>query len=626
MILNKSLPEQEPAKTPRAEIRILATTDLHMNLTGFDYYADRPDPSIGFTRTATLIRRARTQAGDSLVLLFDNGDSLQGTPLGEWAATHEGPHPLMQAFGALDYDAIALGNHDFGFGLPVLDHVLAQASCPVVCSNMRPLKAPQIWADGTILERTVLWQEKPAAIRIGVLSVLPPQTARWESHLLQDEVIAEDILEAAHKQVKHLRSEGCDLILALSHSGLGEPQPAPGLENAAIPLAAIDGIDAIIAGHTHLTLPGPAHEGFAHVDPVAGRIHGKPAVMPGSAGSYLGVIDLSLSRDPSGKWRIEDSRAELRPVVSEPHQKPVPEDPQFVELFAQAHARTRAMVAEPVARIPRVLHSYFSLCAPDPGLALAAAAQAAALRPHLSASGLADLPVLSAVAPCKSGGRAGPRWYTEVPAGELCLRHIADLHLFPNELRGVVVTGAQVRDWLEMSASVFNQQSPGQTADLIDPRRVGYNFDVLFGLNYRFDLSQAARFDAEGALTDPAHNRVSRLEFADQPVQPDQRFVVALNHYRASGGGNFPTVFQSRIPDLPTLEIKQVLKDYLSGILPRDPLEDAPHPFCFAPLAGACAVLRTGPGAIKYLDELDIFTPQQLGRDAEGFERIGLTL
>lgn len=597
-----------------------------MNLNGFDYYADKPDPSIGFTRTASLIREARQQAGDALVLLFDNGDSLQGTPLGDWAANSDGPHPLMQAFEALDYDAIGLGNHDFGFGLTALDHILVQAPCPVVCSNLHRTGAAQLWQNSTVLNRSVSMNGQLVAIRIGVLSVVPPQTTRWESHLLQGEVLADEILTAAQKTVDDLRTQGCDLIVALAHTGLGASQAAAGLENAAIPLAAIKGIDAIIAGHTHLTLPGSAHKRLANVDHLAGRIHGKPAVMPGSAGSHLGVIDLSLTKEPEGAWRVADNRAELRPIHLQAEGDSAPEDPGLVRLFAAGHARTRAAVAEPVAQISNDLHSYFSFCASDRGMALVAAAQAAALRPYLHGSALADLPLLSAASPCKFGGRSGPRYYTEVPAGEICLRHVADLHVFPNELRAALVTGAQVRDWLEMSASVFNQLGAEQETDLIDSRRAGYNYDVLFGLSYQIDLSQPARFDADGALTDPSHHRITRLTSDGRPVRQGQKFVVALNNYRASGGGNFPFVRQAAPIDLPPLEIKGVLRDYLSDVLPCDPLEQLPNPFSFVPLPGTRAILSTGSGALKYLKELGHFTPQPLGRDAEGFERIRLTL
>lgn len=612
--------------TNRARVRILATSDIHMNLTGFDYYSDTPDPSIGFTRTASLIRAARREAEQtgSLVLLFDNGDSLQGTPLGDHAAEGEAlHHPLAAAFRSLGYDAAGLGNHDFGFGLKTLGRILDQMPCPVVCSNMA---APDpAWQRQAILTREVLLGDKSVPLRIGVLSLLPPQVAQWEAHKLEGGANVSDIVETGREVAANLRRDGCDLVIALAHTGLGSPRHVQGMENAAIPLAALPDIDVVIAGHTHQTLPGDAHDGLQHVDAARGLVHGKPVVMQGWAGTHLGVIDLTLEHQNG--FRIASCRTDVRPIAPEdPAAEPVAEDSDLLTLFSRAHAETRARVARPVGQVSRRLHSYFSFCARDHGLALVAAAQAAALRPYLDGGPFADLPLISAVAPAKFGARAGPGYYTDVPAGGVSVRHVADLHVFPNELRAVIATGAQLRDWLEMSACVFNTLSTAHTAELINPQRTGHNFDVLHGLSCRFDLSQNARFDTEGQLTAPGSFRVRNLTLNGDPVDPDQRFVVATNNYRVNGGGHFPISVDPQLVVLPGLRVHDAICDYLAGQLPRDPLEDAPQPFGFAPLGCAQAMLRTGPRAADLLEELDTFNPVPEGRSQDGFLTIRLTL
>ncbi len=610
-------PRMKDAQDAGVHIRILATTDLHMTLTGFDYYADKTDPIIGLTRTASAIRNARKQAKGALTLLFDNGDALQGTPIGDWAVENDGPHPMMQAFKALEYDAIGLGNHDFGFGLDVLERVIGQAPCPVICSNLTYVDDQQPWLRSVVLTRSIA-QGTP--VRIGVLSVLPPQTTMWEAHHLKDKVIAEDILTAVRRTAEALRAHDCDLVVALAHSGLEQSAAQPELENAVIPLAAIEGIDAIVAGHTHLTLPGGAHHELDSVDAESGLVHGTPVVMAGSAGSFLGVIDLHLTKAPEGRWQITDHHCNLVAIADEV------EDKDLSEMLKPAHLATRVMMAEPVSHTAQSLHSYFSFCAPDRGLALVAAAQAAGLRPFLHGNAFAELPLLSAASPYKFGGRAGPRNYTDVPVGEICLRHVADLHVFSNELRAVDITGAQLRDWLEMSAGVFNQIHPDAEAEITDSRRAGHNFDVVFGVTYQIDLSSPARFDSNGALTDPTAQRVRDLCFGGQIVRDDQSFVVALNNYRASGGGRFPFVTKARAIPLPSRDIKGILRDYLSDRLPADPLNQAPYPFSLTPLNGAKTILRTGSGALKYLPELCAYSPELLGPDTDGFERIRLTL
>lgn len=618
-------PTQE--STSRAAVRILATSDLHMHLMSFDYYADSPDSNKGLTRTASLIHSAREQArrDGALVLLFDNGDALQGTPFGDWAfeaARHR--HPLPQAFDTLGYDAVGLGNHDFGFGLEFVNQIAAQTACPTICSNMQTTQTPQGWVNHAILKRVARVAGQDVPIRIGVLSVLPPQTVQWEAHVLQDQAVATDILTAAETTADALRHDGCDLVVALAHSGLDQADAEAGIENAVIPLAELSGVDVIVAGHTHLTLPGKAHEGLPNVDPVRGLVHGKPVVMQGWGGSHLGIIDLVLQQNTEGVWRIVESRVEAVPISTTAG--PAPEDPGLKQLFVNGHEKTRIRVSKPVGSVSKTLHSYFSYCAPDRGLALMAAAQAAALRQCLVDTKWKGIPILSATAPAKFGGRAGPRHYTEVPAGAVSIRHVADLHVFPNELRAVLVTGAQVRDWLEMSAGVLNQLSPPGPSNLIDPRHAGYNFDVLHGARYRIDLSQPARFDSAGRLTDPAHSRIRDLSANGQPITPDQTFIVATNNYRASGGGHFPFAGTATDIALPSLRIHDILCDYLTGKRPADPLEQAPRPFVLDAPNGTKAILTTSPAAQAYLHELAEYDPQVKPINDEGYLPIHLTL
>lgn len=602
-------------------LRILATSDLHMHLAGYDYCTDRSDPGVGLARVASLIAAARREAARDrrLVLLFDNGDGMQGTPLGDLAAQPgAGPHPLMRAFGHLGYDAAGLGNHDFDFGPEPLATALAAAPCPMLCANLRPLGvAPALPG---IAPHAVLERRTPdgTLLRIGVFAVLPPQTAQWNRHLLAGRMGFDDMVETATREVAALRAAGCDLVIALAHTGPGETEALPGMENALCPIAALPGIDAVIAGHTHETLslatPGSP-----------------PLVMPGYAGSHLGVIDLDLSRTPQG-WQQVDARAGLRPVArrdADGQQHPLAaEDPGLLHLLAADHAATRAAMHARIGQSDAPLHSYFSFFAPDRSLALIAAAQAAALRPLLAGTAAGALPLLSATAPAKCGGRAGPLHYTDVPAGPLERRHLADLCPFPNALAAVVVTGAQLLDWLERAAGLFRRIPPGRSDGmLVDPAMPGHGFDVLHGLDYRIDLSQPARFGPDGSLREPDARRIREARWNGTPLRPEARFAVALSSYRAAGGGQVAALQQAEPLELPPIAISEALRRYLSGELPRDPLEDTPPPWSFAPLtAGTAAIARTGPGARAHLVRLAGRGITELGHDAEGFLRLRVPL
>ena len=613
---------EAPETRTAGVLRVLVTTDLHCNLLSHDYYADRPDPAIGLSRVASLIARARAEAAQrgEACILVDNGDGFQGSPLGDILPEAQGPHPLARAFQVLEYDAAGLGNHDFDFGLEALAGILKDVPCPVLCSNLTALQPGQAlpFAPSAVLERQIPGCPGLPPVRIGLLSVLPPQTLAWCGPALQAQLAAGGIVETAAAEAARLKAEGCDLVLALAHTGLAVQSGADLSENALAQLAAVPGIDAVAGGHTHLTLPDPAHE------------FSKPVVMPGAHGSHLGVISLELDYTGAG-WRAAGGSASLQPVAQKGQGgAAVPlaeEDPGFARALAADHARTLERMRRPAGYSPVAMHSYFTFFAPDRGLALVGSAQAAAVRPLLQGTAAAGLPLLSAVAPCKFGGRSGPQFYTDIAAGELSARNIADLQIFPNELRVIAVTGAQLLDWLEMSAGLFCRIDPGGAGQLlVDPLRAGHNFDVIFGLSYRIDVSQPPRFSAAGERVNPQAQRIRGLSWQGRPVAAGQRFAVAANSYRVSGGGSFRMLRQAEQLPMPPMRIRDAVRDYIAGRLPADPIAEEPYPWQLAPLPGTRAVAVTGPAAAGYLEELPAGQAEPCGLSSGGFLQLDLQL
>ncbi|MCG7623986.1 5'-nucleotidase C-terminal domain-containing protein [Epibacterium sp. Ofav1-8] len=605
-------------------LRVLATTDVHSNLLSHDYYADSSNPAFGLSRTASLIARARseTDAMGGATLLLDNGDWLQGTPLAETAAGQAGiVPPAILAFAELRYDAVGLGNHEFNFGLDALSHALDALPCPALCSNLRALD-PSLELPikrSLVLTCQIAGADQPP-VRVGLFSVLPPQTMMWDADHLAGRVEIDDMVDCARHCISDLRAAGADVVIALAHTGLGAAEASPGMENALRPISALPGLDAAVGGHTHLLLPAP-HGPQEALD--------VPVVMPGFGGSHLGVIDLDLVQENEG-WKIVRSHCELRAVGTRTSQgvHPLaPEDPGLVDVLAPAHAHTRAEMAKPVGCASDAQHSYFTFFGQDRALALTAAAQAAAIRPVLAESAFCDLPLLSAVAPAKFGGRAGPDNYTDVPAGPMSRRHVADLYIYPNELRCCIVTGRQVREWLEMSAGFFSQLTPEAPAmPLVDPDRAGHNFDVLFGLEYEIDPTAPAWFDAAGRRRHDGPGRIRNLRWQGTPLCDTQRFAVGLNSYRSSGGGNFHMLDGAASLPLARQLVREAVTAYVTGLLPEDPLSAAPYPWRFASGLGVEAVALTGPGARARLHEL----PPQVAQTARmlnsGFLALTLSL
>ena len=294
------------AQAGQAHLRILSTTDLHCHVRPYDYYADKPTDTVGLSRTASIIEAIRAEATNTL--LVDNGDYLQGNPMGDYIAYKRGMkegdvHPVIAGMNTLAYEAGTLGNHEFNYGVEFLDLVNAGATFPIVCANFAKALGASPRDDDlhldpyVILSRTITdGAGEPHAIKIGLIGFVPPQIMLWDRGHLDGRFQARDILEAARAWVPEMREAGADVVVALSHSGIDASAEAAMAENASLQLAGIDGVDAVVTGHQHLVWPSEDFAGDG-IDLAKGTLAGKPAVMAGFWGSHMGLIDLMLQQD-----------------------------------------------------------------------------------------------------------------------------------------------------------------------------------------------------------------------------------------------------------------------------------------------------------------------------------------
>lgn len=626
------------AATNQAHLRLMETTDLHVHVFPYDYYADKPVDTVGLARTASLIEEVRAESTNSLLL--DNGDFLQGNPMGDYIAYERGMnegdmHPVITAMNTLGFDASTLGNHEFNYGISFLMKSVSGAAFPVVSANVVKEMGATPTADTTllppyvILDREIVDGDGTAQpIKIGLIGFVPPQIMNWDRKHLEGNVQARDIVASARAYVPQMKEQGADIIVALCHSGIGEANEIEGMENAAIPLAAVDGIDAILTGHSHLVFPSSRYDDWAGVDTAKGTIGGKPGVMGGFWGSHMGLLDLLLERDGSG-WRVLSHTAEARPISRREEDRsitPLAEDYEPVlASVADVHEETLNYVRTAVGKTDAALHSYFALVADDPSVQIVSNAQTWYIAEQMVGTAYEGLPILSAAAPFKAGGRGGPEYYTDVPVGDVAIKNVADLYLYPNTVRAVKITGATVKDWLERSAGMFNQVEAGSSdATLLNPDFPSYNFDVIDGVTYQIDLSQPSKFDRDGALINPDANRIVDLQFNGAPIDPDQEFIVATNNYRASGGGSFPGADGSTVifegPDTNRDVIVRYIVEQ-GTVSPR-----ADGNWSFAPLADTTVIFETGPAGATYSDAVPGVKIDEVGQSESGFSqfRIGL--
>lgn len=625
------------AATNQAHLRIMETTDLHVHVFPYDYYADKPRDTVGLARTASLIKGIRDEASNSL--LIDNGDFLQGNPMGDYIAYERGMkdgdmHPVIAAMNTLGFDASTLGNHEFNYGLDFLMKALAGADFPVVNANVAlelgsdPTKDKTLIPPYVILDHTVTdgaGVEQP--IKVGLIGFTPPQVMNWDRRHLEGKVQARDILETAKAYIPQMKEQGADIIVVLSHSGIGAADASDGMENAAVPLAGLDGVDAILTGHSHLVFPSPGYADFAGADVDAGTLMGTPATMGGFWGSHMGLIDLLIEKD-GNEWRVVSAASEARPISKRNEDRSttalVESDATVLASVQGEHDETLAYVRRAVGKTDAPLHSYFALVADDPSVQIVSIAQLWYIEQMMKGTEHEGLPILSAAAPFKAGGRGGPEYFTDVPKGDVAIKNVSDLYLYPNTARAVRVTGQQVKDWLERSAGIFNQVSPGaQDVVLLNPAFPSYNFDVIDGVEYQIDLSQPSKFDPKGVLMDENANRIVNLTYNGAPLDMDAEFIIATNNYRAGGGGSFPganaetTVFEG--PDTN----RDVIVRYIvekGTISPR-----ADSNWSFAPMAGTTVLFDTGPAASAYLDQVDIDI-EEAGEGPDGFTRFRIAL
>jgi 2',3'-cyclic-nucleotide 2'-phosphodiesterase (5'-nucleotidase family) len=501
-----------PAAGDTVTLIVAGTTDVHGWLRGWDYLANAPDTTRGLARAASVVDSLRA-AHAGRVVLVDAGDDLQGTAINNVAWRDSLlPNPVMAAMNAMRYDAGVIGNHEFNFGLPYLNRVLAQAAFPMLAANVyRP--------DGSHAYRPWVMVTR-AGVRVALVGATTPGSMVWDRDKLAGRVEVRDILPSVRAAVADARGAGADVVVVVLHSGLGGSASydtaATGVasENVTARVAReVAGIDLIVFGHSHRELADST-------------IGGALVTQPRNAAGSVSVSRLDLVRTDGG-WRVAAKRGGLVRTAG------WPEHPAVVSAVSDAHQRAVAYATAPIGVTAALWRSDSARVMDTPIVDFVLEVQRRVAGADLAANAAYNL-----------NAEFGP--------GPITMADMAELYPYENNvLRAVRISGRQLREFLEFSARYFRAGAPPDS--LVDPAIPGFNFDMVSGVDYVIDLGR------------PVGSRVTSLVRNGRPVADTDTFTMALNDYRQSGGGGYsmlrdaPVIYdrQESIRDLIIAEVRR---------------------------------------------------------------------
>lgn len=549
---------RKPVK--RYALTVMGTTDLHGHVFNWDYfkdaeYADAAGNAQGLARVSTLVDQVREEKGRRNTLLLDAGDTIQGTPLTYYFAkvdpiTAEGGpvHPMAQAMNAIGYDAVALGNHEFNYGIETLRKFEEQCDFPLLGANALDAKTLKP-AFPPYFMKTFRVKGAPP-VKVAVLGLTNPGIAIWDKAYVQGKLTFPGLEEQAAKWVPKLRSMGADVVVVSAHSGSSGTSSygdqLPYVENAAANVARqVPGIDAILVGH--------AHQEIAELR-VVNEETGREVVLsePLCYAERLTLFDFELAFE-RGRWRVESVKASLRDAAT------VQDDPRITKLLSDEHAVVVAYVNQVVGTATETLTTVEARYKDAPIIDLISKVQEDVVRAALAGTEYASLPVLSQASPFSRT--------SQIPAGEVTIRDLSSLYVYDNTLVAKLMTGAQIRAYLEYSAEYFAQTAAGAPVDVAKLTNAGnrpdYNYDYVSGLTYDIDIAQ------------PAGSRVRNLAHGGAPLDDAAQFVFAVNNYRANGGGAFPHVASAKELWAESTEIRTRIAEWVTAKAVLDPKDFA---------------------------------------------------
>lgn len=500
---------------------IIHTSDIHGTVMPYRY-ADQLRIEAGLAKISTAINLLRQRYSDTIYI--DNGDLIQGTPLTYYHARiqQELPNPLIACMNIVQADAAVIGNHEFNYGLPYLQQAIKESHFPWLSGNLLHAEEGE-----PFFGKPYIVKKYANGLKIGILGLTTPYIPNWELPQNIEGISFEDAVTAAKRWVDILRNkEQVDLVIVSYHGGFERDLYNGGLteadtgENQAYRICMdVPGIDILLTGHQHRMI-------------VNEQVNGVWVAQPSSHGQGLGYMEIGMTKSGEG-WIMASCRSEFMSVNG------VEPDERIVAAIADTERKVQAWLDQPIGRV-------------EGNMAIEDPAQAR----------MADHPLIAFINRVQMEyGHANisntALFDDSAPGflGSITMRHVLANYMYPNTLRVIRVSGQDIKDALEQSASYFALSEQGDniqvSEEFLYPKPQHYNYDMWSGIEYEIQVSR------------PVGERVTKLTVSGAPIEPHAMYDVAMNNYRAGGGGNY-RMFANKpvVHDLPT-DMAELIADYI---------------------------------------------------------------
>ncbi|MDR2977617.1 MAG: bifunctional metallophosphatase/5'-nucleotidase [Streptococcaceae bacterium] len=499
-------------------IRIFETSDMHGYILPSNYTARDMDMPFGMAKAREMMDHltADAEAAGDVVLKIENGDVIQGSALAYYLATQipDGLSHLTAVTNSFGYDAGLLGNHEFNYGRNYLDTYVKLTNYPILCANvLNDAGEPAFGQPYAIFEKK--------GVKIAVLGLLTQYIPHWEQPATIKGLTFRSIVETAKDYLPKLH-ELADIVVVAYHGGFeraldsGLPEEALTGENEGYQLLEECGdmIDAFVTGHQHRE--------------IAQKVLGVPVVQPGYRGANVAEIVLNLDTHK----KVVSSSAELHSVSE------ADVSAEVMSLISPINEQTERWLDTAMGKVSG------NMSISDP--------MKARIKEH------PYIEFINKVQMEASGAKiSGTALFNNEALGfgeTITMRDILTNYIYPNTLAVLRVSGADLRAALELTATHLALDENGEIVfnpKFVSPKPQYYNYDMYEGIDYTIDVSK------------PEGQRITRYEFDSKTVQDEDALEIVVNQYRGVGGGNYPMFDASKITSEITVDMTELIGDYL---------------------------------------------------------------